>query len=328
MRTSCYLIVLTVAISTSPYARSSPDAKREAALKGIDACLRRNEVSSRECRGLEKNVEILKDVYRQGDRTVLPMLLRLIYLTEFFGQTLVADPDGFLTAVSNLSEADQRAVAAGLAGGRHGLTRPQFDEIRATLRKMPDSSLNYKLARECLATLEATNASFLVDYFPPETFVGRSGNFAVRWFSREMYALGEKPLWPPRPGSETTYRITVLPALSARRESVALTVLADGTGRVKFRMKDSRRRDLDADDLYTINTQHAANFSAAWNRSDFWKLPTESTDRGLDGVEWILEAVQNDRYHVIVRWCPSKTPFGQLGRDLFDLAGHKHPGGC
>jgi hypothetical protein len=327
MRARCFLIVLSMVVSTASYADSSADAKRDAALKGIDACLRRNEASSRECKTLNKNVETLTVVYRQGDRTVLPTLLRFTYLTEFFGETLVADPDGFLSAVSKLSEADQHSVAAGLAGGMFGLARPRFDAVRATLRNIPDSSPDYKLAAKCLATLETINALFLVDYFPPETFVGHYGDFQLRWFSREMYALEEKPLWPPVLDNETTYRMTIVSAFLGA-ESVTLTVLPDGTGRVRFQTTNVQHSPLDTGNLYTINTQQLANFSAALNRSNFWSSPTESSNSGFDGAEWILEGAQKDRYHVVVRWCPSKTPFRQVGRDLFDLAGRESPGGC
>ena len=102
MRTS-FLIVFTFAISTALYASTSVDPKREAALKGIAACLRRNEGSSKECKTLNKDVETLVEVYRLGDRTVLPTLLRFTYLSEFYAETLSADPNGFLAAVSNLS---------------------------------------------------------------------------------------------------------------------------------------------------------------------------------------------------------------------------------
>ena len=321
------LILFSFAISAGLYADSSVDLKREAALKGIAACLRRNEASSRECKSLNKNVEILVDIYRQGDKSVLPTLLRFTYLTKFYDETLVADPDSFLTAVSNLPNADQRSVAAGLAGSRFGLARRQFDAVRATLSDVPESSPNYQLAHDCLAILETTNASFLLNYFPPQTFVGRSGDFQVRWYSSEMYALDEKPLWSAVPAEVSTYRITVLPAFSAP-ESVELTVLADGTGRTRLRKTNSQHVHLDTDSYRTTSPQNLADFFGALNRSNFWKLPTESPQRGLDGAEWILEGVQDDNYHIVVRWCPGKTPFGQLGQELFEIAGDKLRGGC
>jgi hypothetical protein len=168
------------------------------------------------CRGLRKNVQTLVDIYRQGDRTVLPVLLRLrlTYLSDFYGEALVGDPDGFLSVASHLSEAEQHGVAIGIAGGMFGLQRPRFEAVRAVLTTVQDLSPNYTLARMCLVTLEAENASSLVNYFPPQTFTGRGGDFKTHWFSRELNGLEEKPLWPPASGNERVYRLTVLPAFS------------------------------------------------------------------------------------------------------------------
>jgi len=327
MRATCFLIAFSVAVSTASHADSSATETRDSALRGIEVCFRRNEVSSRECKNLNKDVETLVALYRQGDKTVLPTLLQFTYLTDFYGEALVSDPDGFLTAVSYLPERGQQAVAAGIAGGMWGLTRARFDGIRATLMKVPDSSSNYQLARACLLTLETENASFLVNYFPAQIFTGRSGDFHVHWFSRELYALGEKPMWTPASGNERTYRITVLPAFRAR-ESVTLTVMPDETGQIKFRTSDAHSHRLNVDSPHAISPQQVADFTAALNRIQFWQLPTEVPPRGFDGAEWILEGVQDGRYHLAHRWCPGKTPFGEAARDLFILVGHKSSGGC
>jgi len=327
MRTTCFLIAFSVAVSTASHADSSATETRDNALRGIEACLRSNEVSSRECKGFNKHCATLVDLYRQGDKTVLPTLLQFPYLTDFYGEALISDPDAFLTAVSHLPEQGQQAAATGLAGGMFGLRQTRFDAIRATLMKVPDSSPIYQLARICLLTLETENASFLVNYFPPQTFTGRGGDFQVHWFSRELYALEEKPMWPPASGNGRTYRITVLPAFSAR-ESVTLAVMPGGTGQIEFRTTDSRGQRLNVDSPHAISPQQVANFTAALNRIQFWQLPTEVSPGGFDGAEWILEGVQDGRYHIVHRWCPGKTPFGEVARNLFDLAGHKSSGGC
>jgi hypothetical protein len=111
---------LAVALSWS--AADSPlSVKRDTALARINACLRRNEVSSRECRGLNKQIETLIDVYRSGDKSVLPTLLQFTYLTDFYGEVLRSDPEFFLTAVTQLPEDQRDAVGMGLAGGPFGL---------------------------------------------------------------------------------------------------------------------------------------------------------------------------------------------------------------
>jgi hypothetical protein len=91
---------------------------------------------------------------------------------------------------------------------------------------------------------------------------------------------------------------------------------------------DSRRLQLSVDEAHTISAEQVADFSTLSNRLQFWQLPTEALRLGFDGAEWILEGVQHGTYHVVVRWCPDKTPFGEVGRSLFDLAGHKSRGVC
>src|SRR5579863_8613770 len=97
-------------------ARSSSTEIRDKALAGIKACLRHNETDSRECRDLNKNVETLIDVYRDGDKSVLPTLFRVPYLKDFYGDALLADPIGFLEELAKLSGDDQKGIAESLAG--------------------------------------------------------------------------------------------------------------------------------------------------------------------------------------------------------------------
>lgn len=78
MKASILSIALAMALSTPLHADSATTAKRDAALKGINACLRHNWVPSRECNNLNKNIETLENLYRQGDETVLPTLFDLL----------------------------------------------------------------------------------------------------------------------------------------------------------------------------------------------------------------------------------------------------------
>jgi hypothetical protein len=170
-------LLLAVGISISSQAESSPSDRRDQALRRISACLRRNEVSSRECKNLNENVQTLVDVYKSGDKTVLPTLFRFTYLTDFYGDALLSDPDGFLTAMAQLHDQDRGAVSNGIAGGTWGIrSRERFEAIKAVLAGIPDSSPVEKISSVCLTTLERNNAQFVVTYFPPQTFTGRAAD--------------------------------------------------------------------------------------------------------------------------------------------------------
>jgi len=69
MRANCFLIAFSLAVSTVSHADSSESARRDKALQGIEACLRRNWVPSRECKNLDEDIATLVDVCRQGDKT-------------------------------------------------------------------------------------------------------------------------------------------------------------------------------------------------------------------------------------------------------------------
>lgn len=82
MRRTLALITLAIAPTALSYADSPPTTRRDKALEGIQACLHRNEVSSRECKHLNQDVQTLVEVYRLGDKSVLP---------AFAGNSFIAD---------------------------------------------------------------------------------------------------------------------------------------------------------------------------------------------------------------------------------------------
>jgi len=68
----------------------------------------------------------------------------------------------------------KRKLLSGLLGRRRGLTKDRFETIRTSLADVPQSSTVYGVAQRMLRTVEASNASILVDYFPPDTFTSRA----------------------------------------------------------------------------------------------------------------------------------------------------------
>jgi hypothetical protein len=325
---------LAVLVSILSYADSSSTSRRDVALKRINVCIQRNEVASRECKKLNADVQTLVEVYEQGDKTVLPTLFRFTYLTDFYGDALLADPDGVLTAMARLSEEDQKAVAVGIAGGMFGLrTRERFEAIRGLLSKLPESESTKETAKACLKTLERRNASFFLTYFPPQTFKSRTADLQVRWFSADMYALGERPIWPASDAG-TIYRFTYLPAFTGPTV-ITLAVSSDGEGRITIKTITRDREITSLDETVVVPRDRVGRFFTLLDRANFWAMPTELPTRGLDGAEWIIEGVQDGKYRTVVRWCPDiehqsaeEIPFADAGRFLFELAGHKHVGRC
>jgi|SRR5277367_2366322 len=331
MKAGWFIFVLAFVLSSATRADSVTKAEQDKAQKRIDACLRRNEVSSRECKHLKRNIQTLVEVYRQGDKTVLPTLLHFTYLTDFLAEALIADPDGFLSAVNLLSVKDRRDVTIGVGGSVNGVPRARFDELRTILKNVPESSPNYDLARKCLTNVEVLNADLFVSYFPPQAFPG-AGEFKSHWFSQELYALKQQPLWPPQPENEGTFRVSVLVSYPFSSESVTLKILPDGSGQVVLVSSDISGTRAEAGAVHDISPAAVSDFVAAVERADLWNLPVEGEPPRscyvLDGAQWILEAVQNGKYHVVVRLCPVGTSIGTLGQTLFSFANQKSHGEC
>src|SRR5215469_8133831 len=298
--------ILALLISIPSFADTSPSAKRDAALKAINSCIQRNEVSSRECRKLNANVETLVEIYKQGDKSVLPMLFRFTYLTDFYWNAVLGDPNGFLSTMNKLQEKDQKAVAAGIAGPMVGLrNKERFKAIRAVLNGIPDASPFKATSQLCLKTVERMNAAAFKTYFPPQTFSSRTADLQVRWYSAEMYALGENPLWPPSIGPGATYRLTY--SASSGPTAIILSVSPDGKGRVNIKTLDGEREVMKVDETALATRDQLDRFFALLEEAHFWTTPTElpQTGRiGLDGAEWMMEGVKDGKYRAVVRWCP------------------------
>ena len=236
-----------------------------------------------------------------------------------------------MTAMTQLSQKEQQAVAAGIAGAFGLRDVDRFKAIRALLANVPEVSPTKAVAAVSLNVVETKNASLFVNYFPPGTF---ASSFQVSWYSSDMYQLGESPLWPPPSENEKIFRFTYLGAFTGPK-AVTLTVLPDGSGKVKMTMLLEARERVKGEQLSTVPEDRVSDFLKHLNRAHFWEMPTESQHRDFDGAEWILEGVQDGKYHIAVRWCPNlyehspeDAAFAEAARLLFQLGGHKHSGGC
>lgn len=167
--------------------------------------------------------------------------------------------------------------------------------------------------------MEVTNAVFLNTYFPPELFSGREGEFMVRWYSKTLYALDDKPLWPGVT-AEPIYRFTWSRSFSYPL-SVSLTLLPDGTGIVVLHAADAELQHLTANQSRSIGAEQVAEFLELLEHAEFWQMPSLGGRRGFDGSEWILEGTRNGNYHLVTRWCAGETAFGAAAFRLVELSG-------
>jgi hypothetical protein len=319
---------ISLLAAAGAYSQAPVATKRDKALEGIKACLRTNKASGRECKHLNQDVSTLVEVYRGGDKSVLPTLFQFPYLTDFYDEALLSDPDGFLMAMTHLSEKEQETVALGIAGEMGLSNVDRFKAIRALLASVPETSPTKAVAEVSLKVVETKNASHLVSYFPPGTFASLAGRLRVAWFSSAMYEMGETPLWPPSPENEGIFRFTYLGVFTGPK-AVTLTLLPDGTGTVKMITVPQPPDQSKREQLAAVPQSRVLDFLNHLDHAHFWEMPTESDDRGFDGAEWILEGVHDGKYHIVVRWCPNygvrsadDAAFAKAARFLFQLAGY------
>ena len=297
----------------------------------IEACLQRGDGSLDTCKRQTKKIDAMIAAYEAGDKSALPALFKLGYLTDFYGDALIANANTFLAALAELPVDQRERVENSLGGGFYWLkTKERFEAIRVALQEVPNSSPEKALARVCLTKVETQNAGYLETYFPPETFSGRSATVKVFGLSSALYGLGQKPLWASSAPTETSYRVIYIGTLLPDVKMVRITRQSGGAARVEA--KDEGVGSKPYDETRTFDADEFSNFLAGVEKASFWEMPTERRTLGLDGAEWVLEGSQNGKYHVVVRWCPGvyddDTAFADALRSMFKLAGHRLPGGC
>ena len=156
------------------------------------------------------------------------------------------------------------------------------------------------------------------EYFPPGTF----SEGETEWYSGHLLALNQEPLWPLASDPEVTvYRFTWLRTfhnpivvrvkVSPNGSSDVYSVRADGAGGYEpgVIVERSRRH---------LSRSVTSALLSRINESGFWNLPAQKEAStvvvdgrvveqiviGLDGAQWILEAVDDGKYHVFDDWSP------------------------
>ena len=170
-----------------------------------------------------------------------------------------------------------------------------------------------------------------LDYFLPHTFRpdSRADTFVCNWFSKHLAAMGEPPL-SSRTAPDTIrllylrtfhHPICVRVETSGRRAALYAVELTGAGGYEPGYVLRQTSRELDPTEWRALERGFAA--------LRLWELPTIKPKLVLDGSEWVVEAVQSDRYHVVWRQSPSESDDPELrafGLRLLELSGHTPQG--
>jgi hypothetical protein len=149
------------------------------------------------------------------------------------------------------------------------------------------------------------------DYFPTGV-LGQEDAFTTSWYGAMLQSLEEPSLWQQSqadPGLHA-YRFLWLRTFDAPI-AVRLTLGQDAGHELVWKVADGaggyEGGDLDVEESRSVTDEEAEAFLSLLERSGFWRLPSVGEQMGLDGARWILEGIQNGRYHLVDRWSPDEN---------------------
>ncbi len=171
-------------------------------------------------------------------------------------------------------------------------------------------------------------------YFPTQAFArkseGDTGKYAyldidvykLDWYSNFLFSCGE-PVMPFEPKTAEVYRFTWLrsfnPWMTIRLEN-------KNAKRVLYwKYITSAEDDDEKSTLYRgmkeISQVEWNAFKRQLDSAAFWEMPTRNDHEGLDGAQWLLEAIKSGKYHVVDRWSPSDGTYKNACLFLLGLTG-------
>ncbi len=160
----------------------------------------------------------------------------------------------------------------------------------------------------------------------------RLDHFCSDWYSKQLKALDEPSLWSrSKTQKEQSYRLLWLRTFHCP-VVIRIDVSADGTSRLTLKMTDGTGGyapgHLVLNDTSTLTREQTGWFLGEIEENNFWKLAAIDQSRmGLDGAQWIIEAVKNGSYHIVDRWSPKHGPVRAIALlMLHKLAKMKVPG--
>ncbi|MGD9631118.1 MAG: hypothetical protein AB7V18_17920 [Pyrinomonadaceae bacterium] len=163
-------------------------------------------------------------------------------------------------------------------------------------------------------------------YFPEKAFddgwSGADGSFD-EWYGKHLRAMEEPSLLDVENPDTETYRFLWL-----RSFNHPISVRVERIG-YSFRLKSVELSGTGGyDPGKIIRTDDVEIFSDQWcqftsliDKTRFWEKATSDSPIGRDGAQWILEGVNDERYHIVNRWSPRDETLREACIYLLKLSG-------
>jgi len=128
------------------------------------------------------------------------------------------------------------------------------------------------------------------------------------WYSKMLFAMKE-PVLSSYQGDKEIYRFTWLRtfhhpvAIRLEKQNNIIRLFSkvcNGAGGYE-------PGQLIFDTIHNVTFDQYKSLTQKIDNINFWNLKTEQRDEaGKDGSEWIIEAVKDNKYHMVTRWTPSE----------------------
>ncbi len=181
----------------------------------------------------------------------------------------------------------------------------------------------------CRANAPSTPTGSVDQYFPTGVLgcTDSHERLLTEWYSRQLKALREPSLWGLSRGQQraATYRFLWLRSFD-QPVSIRVTVNPDWTGVLATKVGSGTGGNdpgrVVHDEACRVGKHGIGLLLTRVLETHFWDLPSRGTPGGTDGAEWIIEGVENGRYHIVQRWSPGVgDPVHTLGMTFVsDLA--------
>lgn len=159
-------------------------------------------------------------------------------------------------------------------------------------------------------------------YFPEDLY----GDGTNRHMSNALNVFHEPSLYKSVSYSRIAYRFLYLRSFHG---PVSVRIEIDGTCRYGVVIMKHLSSEIDRigfpESLYVqpLSPEQITQTLKIMNHYDFWQTAShgnEETETAQDGARWLIEGVQNGKYHLVDRHSPKEGPARELGLYFLELA--------
>jgi hypothetical protein len=133
-------------------------------------------------------------------------------------------------------------------------------------------------------------------------------------YSHVLFHLKE-PILNNYSGAKEIYRFAYMPSMF--NFPVSLTICKENndismSAKVRYHWEGYHPKTMNIDTTFPISSQDWDSLHALLEKSNFWKLPADTGDSGVDGFDWMLEGTKDGNYHFLIRWSPGDERYPQI----------------